>query len=79
MNWIKLVGLLFDIVGTILIAVAVVNFHSHLQAINSGEELKSKIDEEIRRESMLTVVGIVLVVIGFMLMFFEEIYRSYNK
>jgi uncharacterized membrane protein YidH (DUF202 family) len=78
-KWIKLLGLVLDIIGTIIIGVAVVNFHLHLKEINNLRRVEEKINQRLERESTMTMVGISLVVTGFVLIFGEEMYDSYIK
>jgi hypothetical protein len=77
MKWIKLLGLLLDITGTIIIGIAVINLNRNLRHPKSLDKPEEEINEEIRNETVLTVIGIVLIFVGFLLIFGEELYFSY--
>ena len=77
-KWFKLLGLFLDIVGTVIIGLAVLNLHTHLRRLNR-RELEEDLQKQLQRENYFTIVGISLIFVGFVLIFGEEVYTSLWK
>jgi hypothetical protein len=78
-RWIKIIGLLFDIVGTIIIAMSIISVHAHLTNIGTLLELEQELERELSYESSMTLTGLTLVFIGFLLILSEEIYATFLR
>jgi len=84
----KILGLLLDVVGSILVSVSLISLNQHVQEMYADNpnvslqvhtELKHKASGELQQESSLTIIGIVLIVAGFVLLFGEEIVSHIYK
>jgi len=77
-KWFKLLGLFLDIIGTVIIGVAVLNLHTHLRKL-TRRQLEEDLEKKLRRENYFTIIGISLIFAGFVLIFGEELYTSIWK
>ena len=64
MSVIEIVGLTFEFIGTILIAISVFKVHTNVMR---ERKIDKNIIEEIRKERYLTLVGIILIILGYLL------------
>ncbi len=76
---IKLLGLLLDVIGGVIIGLSVVRINKHVQDIHSTQSLGSKSKEELEHDSTTTIIGIVLIIVGFVLIFGDEVYKDFSK
>ncbi len=75
----KLFGLLLDIVGTIIIGMAVIRMNTHFHNVHSVQEFDEDLQNELARERKVTLVGVSLVFVGFLFIFGEELYTNIWK
>ena len=68
----KLCGLLFDIIGGVLIAVAVVRETGKKTIGKPLEDLEKEIDTNINQETLLSSIGLGFIIAGFILLFIYE-------
>ena len=79
-QYVKFIGMILDITGSIIIAVSLVNLNSHVQKMQAaGDEpvpmdLQKSAIANLQDQSGQTVTGIILVVVGFVLLFGEEFF-----
>ncbi len=78
-KWVKLFGFLLDIIGTIIIAFAILKIQDRLTELNTLIELEEELEKELATESRLTLIGITLIFSGFLLILWEEIYSTFFK
>lgn len=76
---IKLLGLLLDIVGGVIIGLSVVRINEHVQQVHSTQALGKKSKEELQHEQTTTIIGIVFLLLGFVLIFGDEIWKDFSK
>ena len=69
----RLIGGILDVIGAVIIAVAVVNIHKDNLTSSSLSELEDEMNKARVHEGNLTIVGIVFVIVGFMFLFGAEI------
>jgi len=78
-RWVKIFGLLLDIIGTIVLATAILNLQDRFTQLTTLEDLEEELSEQIRYEYRLTLAGIILIFAGFMFIMADEIYSSFVK
>lgn len=61
MNWF-IIGATFDVIGKVLIGVAVLLVHGHIM---KEHKIDKMVLRAMRREKILVFVGIILIVIGY--------------
>jgi len=78
-KWVKLLGFLLDIIGTIVIAFAILKIQNRFTDLDTLLELEEELETELNAESRLTLVGITMIVAGFLFILWEEIYSVFFK
>jgi hypothetical protein len=76
--WLKLVGLILDILGTIIVASAVIKINRRTFSGDSIAELTADLSEEFNGESRITETGLGFIVIGFVLFLVSEVLSATN-
>ena len=79
-KYVKLLGLLLDIIGAIIIAISLIQVNNQVQKIQilNQKHLGKEAKEELEKEKNTTVIGIILISVGFLLIFGEEMYASFS-
>ena len=78
-KWVKIIGFLLDIVGTIIIAFSILKIQDRFTDLNTLLALEEELENELNTESHLTLIGITLIFAGFLLIMFEEIVSTFIK
>ena len=76
-RWILIIGILLDIAGTILIALSILLIRTSLTDVKSLIELEEELQSQLDFEWNLTMVGIILIFVGFLFIFSDAIYESF--
>jgi hypothetical protein len=66
-------GLLLDVLGVVMIALAVIDIEKTKVDADSLKQLESEINEERKEESLWSVVGVILITLGFIAIISAEI------
>jgi len=75
-QFLKFGGLFCDIVGTVLIATAVIKMNPKSVSGVPLAQLEVVLKKDIKSQRTLTIVGLLLIVIGFVMIFSELFYST---
>lgn len=72
-NFVRFVGLILDIIGTFIIASVVWRIHTHYLNVSSLQDFEERLRDKNNRETENTILGIIMIVMGFILIFASEV------
>jgi uncharacterized protein YjeT (DUF2065 family) len=72
-HFLRIFGGILDVIGAVIIAVAVVNIHKDAIVAPSLRDLEDELNKAKIHEGHLTLVGVVFVIVGFLFLFSAEI------
>ena len=76
-RFLLIIGVLLDIIGTIIIAFSILLSKEHLTNINDLLVLEEELQAQLDWEWNLTFIGIILVFLGFIFIFTEMIFSKF--
>lgn len=76
-RWLLMLGILLDIIGTIIIAFSILLSKEHLTNINNLLVLEEELQAQLDWEWKLTFWGIILIFVGFLFIFTEMIFSNF--
>lgn len=71
-NTLKLIGFIFDVIGTILIAVAVLRLHDNINTLAATQDLIHELNDQTEAQIHMTGWGLGLVVAGILCVIIAE-------
>ena len=76
-RWVRLIGMVLDIIGAVIIATAVIRMHNiNLKKLSSIDALEEELGRMFRSESNRTLLGLGFLIAGFLVLFITELVQT---